>query len=410
MKATIGLAHYSYHPVIGGVERVMRQHAAAMVARGYAVKVLCGTGETTERDIEVTATPLLCPDDPLVAAAMAEQQSGSPGPAHRDLVEAFLQLLRRTFAGCDTVILHNLLTMHFNLACTEAIWRWASDPDAPRLVHWTHDLAAINPDFALGKRVRQAPWELLAKVCSGVEYVAVSETRRREFHELMGPTSEVAMVPNPLDLATILPLPTALTELLDRHAIRERELVLLHPTRVLKRKNIELTIRLVEALRQNGVDAVALITGAPDPYNAASRSYGESLLAMRGKLGLGNDVLFLRESLPLDDATVGQLFNVADLLFFPSRQEGFGLPVIEAAYFRIPAAVADLPVLREIAQAGPAMLFDPAIDAETLAKQLRSWLEGLPTYRWRREILQRHLLGRIWEKHLRQYVAPGGGR
>jgi len=32
----------------------------------------------------------------------------------------------------------------------------------------------------------------------------------------------------------------------------------------------------------------------------------------------------------LDDATVANLYQIADALFFPSTQEGFGIPIIEA--------------------------------------------------------------------------------
>lgn len=41
-------------------------------------------------------------------------------------------------------------------------------------------------------------------------------------------------------------------------------------------------------------------------------------------------------------------FNASDLLIFPSPDEGFGLPVIEAIKSRIPVIASDIPVMREI--------------------------------------------------------------
>ncbi|MGC8980305.1 MAG: glycosyltransferase [Thermoplasmata archaeon] len=41
-------------------------------------------------------------------------------------------------------------------------------------------------------------------------------------------------------------------------------------------------------------------------------------------------------------------FNASDLLIFPSPDEGFGLPVIEAIKSRIPVIASDIPVMRKI--------------------------------------------------------------
>jgi len=41
-------------------------------------------------------------------------------------------------------------------------------------------------------------------------------------------------------------------------------------------------------------------------------------------------------------------FNASDLLIFPSLDEGFGLPVIEAIKSRLPVIASDIPVIREV--------------------------------------------------------------
>jgi glycosyltransferase involved in cell wall biosynthesis len=51
----------------------------------------------------------------------------------------------------------------------------------------------------------------------------------------------------------------------------------------------------------------------------------------------------------LSDRMVADLYEVADVLFFPSASEGFGIPLLEASLSRLPIFCSDLPVLREIA-------------------------------------------------------------
>ena len=58
------------------------------------------------------------------------------------------------------------------------------------------------------------------------------------------------------------------------------------------------------------------------------------------------------------DPALGALYRGADLFAFPSRHEGFGIPVLEAMAQETPVLAADIPALREIA-AGAAVLRSP---------------------------------------------------
>jgi glycosyltransferase involved in cell wall biosynthesis len=68
----------------------------------------------------------------------------------------------------------------------------------------------------------------------------------------------------------------------------------------------------------------------------------------------------------LSDASIADLYGAADVLLFPTLEEGFGMPVIEAFASGLPVVASDIPVLREVA--GDAAILAPPEDAPALAR------------------------------------------
>jgi glycosyltransferase involved in cell wall biosynthesis len=85
---------------------------------------------------------------------------------------------------------------------------------------------------------------------------------------------------------------------------------------------------------------------------------------------------------------MGSLYDFCDALFFPSSNEGFGIPLLEAGLARMPIFCSDIPPLRE-SGGDRANFFDfnaePRITAKKMAKKL---LED-PTWSHRRKVLSR---------------------
>ena len=79
-----------------------------------------------------------------------------------------------------------------------------------------------------------------------------------------------------------------------------------------------------------------------------------------------------------DDSALDTLYRHAVALLYPSRYEGFGLPLLEAMVRDCPVVCTDLPVLREVG--GNAPLFFVAGDSEQAADHLRELTdnEALP--------------------------------
>ena len=70
----------------------------------------------------------------------------------------------------------------------------------------------------------------------------------------------------------------------------------------------------------------------------------------------------------VDEQDLPQIFNAATALVFPSRHEGFGLPIIQAFACGLPVVASDLPVFREVAV--DAVLYFDLQDRESLVKVL----------------------------------------
>jgi len=82
-------------------------------------------------------------------------------------------------------------------------------------------------------------------------------------------------------------------------------------------------------------DLSLLMSGDPQPMTVR--------LAERS--GIGDRLAFTG---PLDDEELAARYRGAQVLVMPSRQEGFGLPVLEAMACGTPVVASDVPVIREV--------------------------------------------------------------
>jgi glycosyltransferase involved in cell wall biosynthesis len=105
---------------------------------------------------------------------------------------------------------------------------------------------------------------------------------------------------------------------------------------------------LVEALPLLPANAQLVLVGHDEGYGAELRSTA-------AELGV-DDRIRLVEG--VSGAELEALWALADCAAFPTRAEGFGLPVLEGMRRGVPVACSDIPVLREVA-GNAAQLFDP---------------------------------------------------
>lgn len=99
-----------------------------------------------------------------------------------------------------------------------------------------------------------------------------------------------------------------------------------------------------------------------------------SELRLLKELGIGSYVI----QMSLDSKSLPSAYSNAAALVFPSREEGFGLPIVEAMASGIPVFLAETPVSREIAL-DAASYFAPG-DSGSLAHLMASLLDNPKTF------------------------------
>ncbi len=368
------LLHYSTWPEMGGVENVVRDQANMLRRAGHQVKVLTGTGLDLEEGYEFVLMPELSPEFELHKSVNAVLTRGQSDQSFSQYRSALVEALKNVLADVDVTIVHNIFTMHVNLALTRALHDLAP---THKMIAWTHDLTATNSDYALPNPT-QPPWNLMRTNSPDVTYIATSDLRAAEMKTHLKLPTLPQVIPNMVDPARLFLLTPEMRESLVSLTIPWRDFVFFLPAKVMVRKNIDFAIEVVKKLRAEGRNPLLLITGAKVSNSPASEHYG-TFLRQSLPDELKSHVVFVSDFFAIQDDTLRDLYLMSDCLLFPSRQEGFGLPILEAAMFRLPVLCHDIPAYRALESEGSFLLNDLAKLPEAL-----KWLEGQPSFRQQR--------------------------
>ncbi len=399
----IALMHYAAPPVVGGVETVMARQARLLARAGHAVRILAGRGQTWDERIPVEVLPHL---DSLDATVLHLKSSLDAGQVPADFSPFVRQIeadLRRALAGVEVVIAHNVASLHKNMALTAALYNLSQSGPSPRLILWHHDLA-WNAERYQAELHNGWPWDLLCTAWPGARQVTISEARRQELAGLLGiAPQEIAVIPAGLDTADFFGLDARSVDLMEKLSLERASPVLLAPVRITRRKNLELAIAAVAHLRRRMPEARLVITGPPGAHNPSNLQYLESLQNLRSTLGLEGAVHLLAEYVPqgLPDVVMADFYRLSDALILPSREEGFGIPILEAGLSRLPIFCSDLSPLRALA-GDWAVYFAPDAEPQQVARLIEERLRPDPAYQLRCRVRQNY----TWEAIYEDRIAP----
>lgn len=238
--------------------------------------------------------------------------------------------VREAVEGVDVVVAENILSLPLDAGATaEAAAALRGRPTIVR----HHDLPWQRPQWTDVAVPDDPRWA----------HVAINAASGRELRERQGIEATVLHNRFPIE-GWLPPAP---------HEGR----VVLHPVRAIPRKDVPAAVRLAERL-----DATYWLTGP------AEEGYDDAL----ARVLAGAACPVRHEPAP----SAAEAYAASDVVAFPSKLEGFGNPVIEAALARRPLAVARYPVLVEDLEPFGFRWFAPD-DAGALARFLDEPDDGL---------------------------------
>ncbi len=406
MKYNVALLHYSCPPVVVCVEEIIRQHASLLSRYYHNVKVFAGDGGKFSVNIDIEINTLLGSLNPQVLKAHQACVEGKPGKME-DLTMKIYGYLLASLKGFDVLIAHNVLTMPFNIPLSAALHRIGREGLIP-IISWNHDSPYFYSDYP--EYLDLFPWNILKRAYAGIHYVVISESRKGMFADLYGHRKRLYVIPNGIDPIDFFLLDNNTVRFIQEQRLFEAEFLMVQPSRLHRRKNFELSIRVVRSLQDRGLKARLLITGAHDPHEPKSLKYYRELKNLADKLGIADDVLIMAEytfksgeTLPADRITIRDLYLISDILFLPSLQEGFGIPLLESGMIKLPIVCSNIPPFQEIG-GRDVCFFDINEPPDGIAKKILEFIENFKPHRMFRKVMRYYVWDNIYHEKLLPFL------
>jgi len=406
----IAIVHYTYPPVIGGVESVIQAHARILTKNGYEVKIITGEGRG-ENKIEVKVIPKLRTLASFDEALNKTLKEGRLLDEFYQLKDEIFSEVRKELERVDICIIHNVMTMHFNLPFTCALKELIEElsPEI-KFYLWCHDSTLLNPAYQkdIPKKERY-PWKILSEFIPQVEYITISKLRQRQLAGIFSVDPElIQVVPGGIDLKSFLNISDTVWNFAWENNVFAADIVMFFPSRILKRKNYELGIKVVAEMKKRGKKCKFIITAPPDPHNPGTVHYFDYLHRLCSDLNVEEEVLFLSDlketyNFKLSSKEIKDLYSICDALFITSTEEGFGLPLLEAGAKRVPILCTNIEPLPEVVK-NYALKIDLDEDVSKITNRILNYLNDIPTFYMFKRTASNYCWEAIYKNHLKKLV------
>jgi mannosylglucosylglycerate synthase len=237
----------------------------------------------------------------------------------------------------ELLVPQNALTIPLNLPLGVALTQLISETGIPTIAHH-HDFFWERQNF-----LTNAAWDYLNMAfpphLPSIAHVVINSSADNQLSLRTGISATI--IPNVMDFDNPPPPPDDYSSDVRRAlGIKDDELLILQPTRVVKRKGIEHAIELVRRLDMKSKLVISHASGDEGfDYEQRVKEYSK---LMGVKTLFVSDIIGEQRGVTQSGKKIYTLYDIypyADLVTYPSNFEGFGNAFLEAVYFHKPIVV-----------------------------------------------------------------------
>ena len=352
-KPSIGIVHYTYPPIIGGVEKIVFDHAQFFAKYGYETSIFSGEGRNENKQIKLIVIPEFRSLG-ITNPSLREQiltQSDFP-PEFYQQKNAIYKKIEISFQSTDIFFIHNILTFTFNPCLNAALIEYINNHKEKKFVVWIHDVI-LDPMRKKRTFASSQLHDLFYKPIPSAFYVGISQFLKNTLIDEVGfPKNLVTVIPNGVDINNLLNLHPLTQKILSKYKILGSDPLIFLPTKIMPHKNIDLCLKILAEIKKKRENPFLIITAKNFPHNK-NVSYLEEIANLMQKLNLKNEVLLLHNEIGQKEQEteyqiVNDFYRLSDIVFFLSSFENFGLPLLEAGITKTPILLSNLEVFKEI--------------------------------------------------------------
>ncbi|MDM8516423.1 glycosyltransferase family 4 protein [Desulfobacterales bacterium HSG16] len=237
----------------------------------------------------------------------------------------------------DILVPENAVTIPLNIPLGLAITEMLAETGLPAIAHH-HDFFWERQEFKTN-----TVWDYLNMAfpphLPNVRHVIINSSAGNQLSLRTGISGTI--IPNVMDFDTPPPpLDEYASDVREALGIKDDELFILQPTRVVKRKGIEHAIELINKLDLKAKLVISHASG-DEGYDYERRVKEYSKL-MGVETIFVSDIIDDKRGYTKDGRKIYTLYDIyphADLVTYPSNIEGFGNAFLEAVYFKKPVMV-----------------------------------------------------------------------
>jgi len=238
----------------------------------------------------------------------------------------------------DLIIPENALAIPLNIPFGLALTEFIAETGFPTVAHH-HDFSWERERFLVNAIEDYLTWAFPPNLPT-IQHVVINSIASEQLSHRKGISNTI--IPNVHDFAN----PPLLSDncsrdIKEKIGLKEEDLFILQPTRVVPRKWIERSLEIVNLMELENPVLVLSHTADDegDIYNQRVEEYarrlGVKMVSIEHLVGPEEDYNNHNEK----KYTIGDIYRCADLVTYPSGYEGFGNAFLEAIYYKKPIVV-----------------------------------------------------------------------